>query len=172
MLKIKSKTICNVVFLEKGDRICLARKKKAIHHADGKLEISYKTWNGYGGKVEVNETVEESAIRELKEESNVDAMVEDLQLIGRIFFFWPDNSSLDECDMEVCFYKLNKYSNEPIETDESGAPEFFEIKNIPYEEMLPGDRIVLPKMLEESTAQNKILIGTLHMSDLSFEDIE
>lgn len=52
-------TIC---FLLKEDKVLLAMKKRGF----GKGR-----WNGYGGKAKPNESVEQSAVRETREESGV-----------------------------------------------------------------------------------------------------
>ena len=50
---------------EEGERqLLLGRKKRGF--GEGK-------WNGFGGKLEPGETVEEAAVRELQEESGVTA---------------------------------------------------------------------------------------------------
>lgn len=135
-----------VVFLrdEKG-RICLAPKKDDIHTSDKVLAKSRKR-NGYGGKQEKGETILQAAIRELWQESGVVAKESDLELVGEIGFIWPGNETLQP-DMLVYFFFLSEYTGEPREGKEMGVPEFFFPNEIPYHEMMPADRLFVPRLL-------------------------
>ncbi len=46
-------------------------------------------YNGFGGKVISGETIEETTIRELREESGLSSKVEDLQKVAELDFFFP-----------------------------------------------------------------------------------
>lgn len=161
-------TLATVVFLkdDKG-RICLARKKKAIHNENGEISYSLKTWNGYGGKKDESDiSIEDTAIRELKEESDADGNKEDLKYCGKVFFFWPDNLEKKTADMEVHFYFLEKWRSQPKEGNEMGQPQFFDIENIPYHEMMNGDKLFMPKMFDGG-----IVEGNLFLGDDKFEEL-
>lgn len=144
--------LATVVFLRKEGKIILAKKKDHIHIGEEKLDKSKETYNGYGGKFDENEgdkDIDDTAIRELNEETGkekgVSADKKDLQKIGEVKFFWPNNNS-DDPNMLVYFYVLEKYKGYPIETSEMFAPEEFDPKNIPYEEMMGADKEIIPKM--------------------------
>lgn len=141
--------LATVVFLRKDGKIILAKKKGHIHVGEEKLDKSKETYNGYGGKKEeTDETIEDTAIRELCEESGgVEGKKEDLIKIGEVQFFWPGNES-EEANMFVYFYILEKYSGEPVETDEMYAPEAFILSDIPYDQMMGADKVIVPKMFE------------------------
>jgi 8-oxo-dGTP diphosphatase/2-hydroxy-dATP diphosphatase len=57
----------------------------------GKKKRGFGTgrWNGFGGKVEEGETIEESAKRETREEAGID--VSDLEKVGIIEFEFQDS---------------------------------------------------------------------------------
>ena len=137
-----------VVFLKDGiGRICLAPKKEDIHKAGEVLVGSRQKWNGYGGKQESGETILQTAIRELKDESGVCGKEKDLELIARISFFWPGNETIAP-DMVVYFFFLSIFEGEPKEGErEMGTPQFFFPHEIPYHEMMPADKLFLPKLL-------------------------
>ncbi|OIO30709.1 hypothetical protein AUJ77_02785 [Candidatus Nomurabacteria bacterium CG1_02_43_90] len=79
--------LATVVFLQdKKGRFCLAPKKQNVHKEGAELKDT-KKWNGYGGKQNQGETILETAIRELKDESGVVGKQEDLDLVARISFF-------------------------------------------------------------------------------------
>lgn len=110
-------------------------------------------YNGYGGKVEQNETIKEAAIRELEEESQVVAKQEDLIEVGIVDFYFPEKPDWNQ---RVHWYILNKFQNKPVETKEMEKPDWFDINNLPYDQMWPADKQLLPKMLE-----NKFLNATI-----------
>ena len=64
-----------LVFLKRDGGIYLAAKKKSIHVDGNKLIDTEGILNGYGGKVQDGESVEEAAIRELFEESCVSGKI-------------------------------------------------------------------------------------------------
>ena len=140
-------TQATVVLLRDHEgKICLAQKKQPIHHAAGEISYSLGTWNGYGGKKETTDlTIEDTAVRELTDESGVVASKQDLVTCGHVFFFWPKNSGT-VADMEVFFYFLDVWQGIPEEGSEMGAPQFFVTDEIPYEKMIGGDKVLLPKI--------------------------
>jgi 8-oxo-dGTP pyrophosphatase MutT (NUDIX family) len=153
-------TRATVVFLEDKDgRICLARKKQPIHHDDGEITTSLGTWNGYGGKEEGgDQDILDTAIRELEQESSIVAHKEDLIPCGHVYFFWPTNVTTT-ADMEVFFYVLRVWQGDPEEGEEMGPPEFFHKEYIPYDAMMQGDRILLPKMFQGIAGTYQVFFG-------------
>lgn len=114
-----------VVYLKGPDgRFCFAPKNGNIHKEKGEeLKGSAEKLNGYGGKQEVGETILQTAIRELYDESGVIGKEENLELIAKINFFWPGNDTLQP-DMVVYFFFLSVYEGEPQETIEMGPPQW------------------------------------------------
>lgn len=135
MPKLKPTTLLFLVKKENGEpsEICLARKK--IGQGIGK-------WNGVGGKVEKDETIENAAIRETKEEIGVD--VTDYYEVARIDFLFPEKP---EWDQEMNVYISENWNGEPSESDEM-APKWFKISDIPYKEMWSDDIYWLPEVLK------------------------
>lgn len=152
-------TIATVVLLKDSNgRICLAPKKNKIHKNGEVLENSGKKWNGYGGKQLHGETVLETAIRELKDESGVQGEKEDLELMAKICFFWPGNET-KESDMIVYFFFLSVFKGEPKEGEEMGMPKFFFPDDIPLFEMMPADRLFFPKILNDEKIVWNVYFG-------------
>lgn len=96
------------------------------------LRSDTNTWGIPGGSKELNETLEECAMRELKEETNIN--VNDLELItvlsGKEYYFKYPNE--DELDCVIVLYKVSDYDGElNINDGESKKLEFFSLDNMP-----------------------------------------
>lgn len=121
--------------LFKEGQILLAMKKRGF--GVGK-------WNGYGGKKDEGETIEEAAIREIKEEGNVLVAKEDLESVGLLNFKFLDKP---EWDHQTYIYKVTKWQGEPEETEEM-KPKWFTFDKIPHQEMWAGDDVWLEKIID------------------------
>lgn len=143
-----SKTVSATVVLLRDElgRVCLAPKKQNIHKLGQELKDSKKKWNGYGGKQDPGETILETAIRELLQESSVLGKADDLELVASVSFYWPGNETT-EPDMVVHFFFLRRYVGVPTEGAEMGAPQFFHPDEIPYREMMSADKEFFTKIL-------------------------
>lgn len=135
------KKVLTLAFLLTEDQICLALKKRGFGEAN---------WNGFGGKCEGEETIEESAIREIKEESEVDVLKRDLEQVGIIEFLFPNDLHL-----VVHVFFVRRWSGEPQETEEM-KPEWFRFDQIPYEHMWADDPHWLPRVLHGEKLIGKV----------------
>ena len=127
----------NLVFLIKRRReeitdICLAMKKRGF--GAGK-------WNGVGGKIKPEETIEESARRETKEEIFVS--LGNLKKVGELSFSFPHEN--ERVIMHVYFSE--EWEGEPKESEEM-KPRWFSVDSLPYEKMWDDDPFWIPKVLQ------------------------
>ena len=96
------------------------------------LRNDTNNWGIPGGSKELNETLEECAIRELKEETNIKVI--DLELITVLsgieyYFKYPND---DELDCVIALYKVSNYEGELYINDgESKELKFFPLDNLP-----------------------------------------
>lgn len=109
-------------------------------------------WNGFGGKVEHTETIEEAAKRELQEEVGI--KVNDLEKVGIIDFEFDSNPEI----LEVHIFRSYNFSGEPKETDEM-KPQWFNIDDIPFADMWPDDIHWFPLFLRGRKFKGKFLFG-------------
>jgi mutator protein MutT len=129
-----------LVYLVKNRNVCLGMKKKGY---------SMGKWNGFGGKVEIGESKNEAAIREVKEEAGVKIQIKDL--IKKASFYYHEMPE----DWTVEIYVCSKWSGEIKESDEM-RPEWFEISKLPLLQMWENDALWIERVL----TQTKRLKGT------------
>lgn len=142
-----------LIFLRSLDTIALAAKKSGF----GSEYI-----NGYGGKLETGESVEDAALRELMEEATVRAEKEDLQKIGVVHFYFPNSKH----DQTVHWFFLEKWHGTPQETEEMFAPEWFALDDLPVDKMWPADSDLLAEM------QKKFVEAKVYFSEKGVDRIE
>ena len=135
---MRQTTIC---FFIKDDSILLAMKKRG--HGVNK-------WNGVGGKAEPGETIEQTAIREAQEE--IGLTPRKLKKVAKITFIFPPERDFDH---ESTAFLCEEWDGEPAETEEM-KPQWFAIKDIPYEYMWDSDTRWLPKIL-----QGKLIVASV-----------
>lgn len=111
-------------------------------------------WNGFGGKVNSGETIEDATKREVKEEAGID--VDYLVKVGFIEFEFKDNPEI----LEVHIFKADNFLGEPSESDEM-KPEWFHVDEIPFEKMWPDDKYWLPLFLDGKKFKGNFLFGDL-----------
>ena len=119
---------------------CRKRKNPSCYEKRG---FGVGKYNGYGGKVKEGESVEQTALREFQEESELKAELKDLKKVGEFDFFFPHKP---EFDQTVHTFLVTNYMGEPKETEEM-AFEWFDIDKIPYYKMWDDDKYWLPKVL-------------------------
>jgi len=136
----KLMTLCVV---EQGPKLLLGMKKRGFGAG---------RWNGFGGKVGVDETIEAAAHRELLEEAGIFAKAP--EKVGVIEFEFQHNGEV----LEVHIFKVVDFSGQPTESEEM-KPQWFSIEQIPYNEMWPDDIYWLPLFLAGKRFTGKFLFG-------------
>jgi 8-oxo-dGTP diphosphatase/2-hydroxy-dATP diphosphatase len=126
------KKLLTLVIIEKDGQVLLGMKKRGFGAG---------RWNGFGGKVEGEESLFQAAKRETLEESGID--VEELYEKGIIEFEFKRKQEI----LEVHIFKATNWQGEPGETEEM-SPKWFDVSEIPYEEMWTDDKYWLPLFLE------------------------
>ena len=111
-------------------------------------------WNGFGGKIEQGETVEEGAYRELQEESSLHAD----SLVRRGYFVF--NMKESKMLMRVHVFTSQHFSGEPTESDEM-RPQWFDVESLPFELMWPDDQYWMPLLLKE----DKVIMARFDYED-------
>lgn len=108
-------------------------------------KIGAGKWNGFGGKVETGETIEEAAARECQEEIGLEPTA--MRKAGIVLLHYPDKP-LGTDEHEIHIFEITAWQGEIAATDEMAEPRWFRWGEIPYGEMWADDRIWLPLLLE------------------------
>lgn len=120
------------VYLIKDDQwLMLYRNKK-------ENDINFGKYIGVGGKLKENETIEECAIREVKEETGL--TVNALKQMGDVLFLYPDNEEM------ITIYTCSDYEGTLIDCDE-GTLQFVKQDSILNLDLWEGDKIFLRKLM-------------------------
>ena len=128
-----------LLLIIKDDKILLARKKRGFGAG---------LYNGVGGKVEQNETIEQGMLREVKEEINITPT--DFKKRAEIKFDEYVNG--ERAFVYMTIYTATNYEGELQESNEV-APEWFELSKIPYTKMFPDDSYWLPEILKGNNVE-------------------
>lgn len=126
----KSK-LYTLAFIRNGNNILLGMKKRGFGAG---------RWNGFGGKVDADETILQAAKRELWEESGL--TVDELQEAGILKFEFVGEPQI----MEVHIFTTSIFKGTPAESDEM-RPKWFSLSEVPFSDMWPDDPLWFPLML-------------------------
>lgn len=137
------KKILTLCVIHKHPKILLGMKKRGFGAG---------RWNGFGGKLNTEETIEDAARREIKEEAGIE--MNKLDKVGIIDFEFKGNPEL----LEVHIFKGREFSGQPVESEEM-KPQWFDIDKIPFNEMWPDDIYWMPLFLSGKKFKGKFLFG-------------
>lgn len=110
---------------------------------------------GIGGKVEAGESVPDSAVREMHEETGLRIAASDLVAAGTLDYLFPAEPSWSQ---RSHVFTCTRWQGEPIETDEI-VPRWFAVDEIPYERMWDDARRWLPDVLRGGTIEARYTFG-------------
>ena len=139
-----SPKVMTLLMIVQGQRVLLGEKKRGFGAG---------FWNGFGGKGDAGESVDEAALRELREEAGIEAV--DATVRGLLTFVYDDQSR----PMEVRVYHASRFTGEPMETEEM-RPAWWNVKDLPFERMWPDDEIWYPLFLND-----RRFAGTVHFTN-------
>jgi 8-oxo-dGTP diphosphatase/2-hydroxy-dATP diphosphatase len=133
--------------MKKITTLCIIHQHPKILLGMKKRGFGAGRWNGFGGKMQEGETIEEAAKREVLEEARI--KIGGLEKMGVIDFFWQGKPDT----LQVHIFKAESFLGIPTESEEM-KPKWFDAKEIPFSEMWQDDIYWMPLFLE-----NKKFLG-------------
>lgn len=131
-------TLCIV---HQNNRVLLGMKKRGFGAG---------RWNGFGGKVHPEETIEAAAVREMQEEAGITP--QDLRKIGLLEFNFRGTDDV----LEVHVFKCTAFAGEVGESEEM-RPEWFALTAVPFDQMWQDDPHWFPSFLENKKFRGRFL---------------
>jgi 8-oxo-dGTP diphosphatase / 2-hydroxy-dATP diphosphatase len=136
--------------MKKQLTLCMVLDKDKVLLGMKKIGFGAGRWNGFGGKVEQDESLEAAAKRELLEEAGI--VAHEIRKVGNLEFSFESESKV----LEVHIFKTENFSGEPTESEEM-TPKWFTFDEVPFQQMWTDDEHWFPFLL-----QNKIFKGKFH----------
>lgn len=137
------RVITNLCIIHQHPRVLLGLKKR---------RFGVGKWNGYGGKIEEGESIEEALHREVEEEGGI--KIKDPRKLGIIEFEFPHTGLL----IENHIYKAKEFIGEPVETEEM-KPAWFHVEKMPFAEMWADDPYWIQMFLDDKKFKGKFIFG-------------
>lgn len=128
--------------------LCIVHQENRVLLGMKKRGFGKGRWNGFGGKVHKGESIEEAMKRELKEEAGVAAL--EFEKRGIMEFRLGEKPHI----LEVHVFHIPFFEGQPQETEEM-KPQWFSIKEIPFDNMWQDDKFWLPLFLEGKTLRGR-----------------
>ncbi len=144
MIQEMIKKLFTLLVIHQDNKVLLGMKKRGF--GEGR-------WNGFGGKVLPEESIEAAALRELREEAGITS--DACQKRGVLRFSFEGKPEI----LETHVFSLTRFEGNPQETEEM-KPQWFEHNAIPYTAMWPDDQHWLPLLLA-----HKNFMGEFHFKD-------
>lgn len=142
-----NKKLLTLCLIQQGDKILLGKAKRG--KGEGK-------WNGFGGKVEDGESIEDATKREVLEECGL--VVSDLEKVGVLDFTLPEEEKI----WQVHIFKTVDFSGELIETEEM-KPQWFPALEIPFDSMWADDTYWFPLFLQGKRFEGRFVFNDKHI---------
>ena len=133
-----------LIYVKQGTRVLM------LHRITQGGDYHAGKWNGLGGKLELNESPLEAAVRELREESSLELAPGVFQNLGVIQF--PNFKSHKNEDWWVTVFsaRLHKDVKVPLAACDEGELHWIEQKELLNLNLWAGDRHFVPFVLEET----------------------
>jgi len=137
--------------MKKVTTLCIIHQHPKVLLGMKKRGFGVGRWNGFGGKIESGESIEEAIKREIQEEAGI--VVSDLDKFGIVEFEFENGNDT----IEVHIFKSENFSGEPTESEEM-KPQWFYVDEIPFSQMWTSDLHWLPMFLKGKKFKGKFLL--------------
>ena len=119
--------------MQKKFTLCIVHDESRVLLGMKKRGFGMDKWNGFGGKLQEGETVEQAAIRELQEEAGIKPLK--MEQVGKLNFKFLDTKD----EMDVTVFSITDFDGIPNENEEM-RPKWFNKSEVPYDKMWADDK--------------------------------
>jgi len=148
------------------DTLCVVYEHPRILLGLKKRGFGEGRWNGFGGKVQKGEEIEQAAKRELFEEAGI--KVKNCVKAGIIEFEFKGNPEI----LEVHIFKGTGVLGDLTESEEM-KPQWFHIDKLPFENMWPDDKYWYPLFLNNKLFHSKFIFeGQDKILDMDIKEVK
>ncbi len=157
--KEKGSLVISAVAIRRKGKICLLKRSKRPYQG---------YWGMIGGKVRLEESIEETATREALEETGLKC--EFKRVVSVLHERVKDSGSVKH-SFVIFFCEVEAKSDELVETDE-GEVKWFPINSLP-KDIIPSDRLMIEKLLKTRKSNiGKVMIEEVEdeLKNLEYEE--
>ena len=122
--------------------LCIVHQPPRVLLGMKKYGLGQGRWNGFGGKVERGESIEQAMVRETQEEAGITVYGATKRGIAQF-----SDATVQEI-LEVHIFHADQFTGTIAESAEMW-PQWFDIMKIPIYAMWPADGLWLPFFLED-----------------------
>ena len=144
--------------------LCLAHEPGRVLLGLKKRGFGAGRWNGFGGKLEADETIEQAARREMHEECGV--TVRSMEHVGILLFRGQDKD-----DFEVHVFRVDAFDGVPTESEEM-RPQWFDEDKLPFDQMWPDDMFWFPMFLSGKKFRGSFTFEGQELVDHELDETE
>tara|TARA_Y100000310_G_scaffold343382_1_gene450751 strand:- start:1273 stop:1740 length:468 start_codon:yes stop_codon:yes gene_type:complete len=148
--------LTTLIIIHQHPKVLLGMKKRGF--GEGR-------WNGFGGKVEGEESIEEAAIREIEEEIGIKPRK--IKKHGILQFEFKDNSE----GIKMHIFRGEDFDGEAKEGEEM-KPEWFHVDKIPFRSMWSDDPHWMPHFLEKKKFKGRFLFDNSDDNNILEKELE
>ncbi len=130
---MKKEITATLLYLIKNDKVLLAMKKRGFGAG---------RFNGVGGKPKTGESIEQTLVRESKEEIRVTPT--EFEKVAELTF--DEYFKGEPAVMHVHVFTATKWTGTPTESEEM-SPKWFAKDKLPYDMMWPSDTLWFPQVV-------------------------
>lgn len=146
--------------------LAIARQDNQILLARKARGFGAGVWNGFGGKVEGGETIEEAAVRECQEEAGITPSK--LYSRGVLAFHYEATGHIHLTRI----FEVASFTGMPTATEEMKDPTWFPVEDIPYTQMWPDDRFWMPLLIARRQFTGQFFFNVENMiSEYDLEEV-
>jgi len=154
---VHRKKLFTLCIVHQGNKVLLGMKKRGF----GKGR-----WNGFGGKVQEGESIEDAMVREIAEETGLKVL--EFEKRGILDFIYEDKGTVHETHL----FCATTFEGSPVETGEM-KPQWFGLDEIPFVSMWPDDKQWFPLFLEGKKFQGKFFFHDKDtMRDYTLKEVD